>query len=269
MQSDLNIYRLPEELLLDFEPGLTTTVSERLEKYVVSEDVQLTDVRPVYGLLSIQGPKAGSVIEATEEFAQIPQTPIAFATIPAPEGDIYLINRSRFGTGGYDLFLPLAAMPRFAERLLSAPATPCGWQAAETVRIEAGIPRYGLDMDESNLPLEAGLESSAISFNKGCYIGQEVVSRIKTYSEVAKALRGLRLPDGLTALPQKGEKLYANGKEVGYITSSAWSPRLKGNIAIGYVRKETNQIGAELVFQASGSEARAKIVKLPFVKSPV
>ena len=125
----------------------------------------------------------------------------------------------------------------------------CGCNAFEIARIEAGIPRFGQDMDESNIPLEAGLENRGISFSKGCYIGQEVISRIRTYGQVAKALRGLRLGDTAAPLPAKGDKLLKEGKEVGYVTSAVASPKLNAKIALGYVRKEFNQMGTELTVQ--------------------
>jgi folate-binding protein YgfZ len=266
MQSDLNVYRLAEELLLDFEPGLTQTVSERLEKYVISEDVQITDVSGLYGVLSIQGPKAMAAVQASlPEFCAVPSALFSFAAAKADEGEIYLINRPRFGSAGYDLFLPVALLPIFAERLEQGGRS-CGWEAAEIARIEAGIPRFGADIEETNIPLEAGLENSGISFNKGCYIGQEVISRIRTYSEVAKSLRGLRLADELNVLPAKGEKLYKDGKEAGYITSAIHSPRVNANFALRYVRKETNEMGAELTLRIAGIETVATVVELPFVK---
>src|SRR5207249_5027427 len=106
----------------------------------------------------------------------------------------------------------------------------------ETARIEAGVPRFGADMDETNLAPEAGIEQGAISYTEGCYIGQEVIARIRTYGQVAKLLRGLLLPDDLPALPPKGEKLFHGDKEVGYITSAVASPAFRRNIALGYVR---------------------------------
>jgi len=142
---------------------------------------------------------------------------------------------------------------------------PCGWQAIEMARIEAGIPRFGVDMDETNLPPEAGIDARAISYTKGCYIGQEVIARIRTYGQVAKALRGLRLADNLKDVPRKGDKLYLGDKEIGYVTSAIASPTLKSNIALAYVRREANQIGAELILQTSAGKSSAKIVQLPFI----
>src|SRR5206468_2399135 len=104
----------------------------------------------------------------------------------------------------------------------------------------------------------------AISFSKGCYIGQEVISRIKTYSEVQKALRLIQLPPELPSLLAKGAKLFKSGKEVGYITSSTHSPRLQGDIALAYVRKECNEIGEELALGAESAELRARIIQRAF-----
>src|SRR5690606_19891412 len=124
---------------------------------------------------------------------------------------------------GFDLFVPANSLGAVADKLIAAAkqmsGRASGWNALEVARIEAGIPRFGADMDETNLPPEAGLESRAISYSKGCYIGQEVIARIRTYGQVAKALRGLRLADDLKTLPTKGDKLLLGEKEVGYITS--------------------------------------------------
>jgi folate-binding protein YgfZ len=134
----------------------------------------------------------------------------------------------------------------------------------ETARIEAGIPRFGLDMDETNLAPEAGIEQRAISYSKGCYIGQEVIARIRTYGQVAKALRGLRFADSTKVLPKRGDKLYQADKEIGYITSVSVSPALKFNIALAYVRREHNEIGTEPLVRTASGDLAARIVPLPF-----
>jgi folate-binding protein YgfZ len=269
IQSDLNIYRLEDELLLDFEPGLTQAISERLEKYVIADDVQIVDVAPHYGLLSVQGPAAGAVIGEVAAVKETPAKPFGFVKMTDPTaGEVYLMNQPRLGTSGFDLFVPLAAVRSMADRLLAAAASiggrACGWEAFEMARIEAGIPRFGADMDESNIALEAGLEDRAISFSKGCYIGQEVISRIKTYGQVAKSLRGLRLADDLRSLPVKGDKLFSGDKEAGYVTSAMASPSLKANLALAYVRKESNEIGHQLTLRTRDGESRARIVEIPF-----
>ena len=328
MESDLNIFCLADELLLDFEPGLTEKVTQRLEKFIVADDVQIVDAAPHYGLLSVQGPKAEDVVRAIGLFgvppsgglagtaadrvnAELPTEPFDSVKISdAALGEVYLVNQPRLlfsrssgresaqsplQTGqsrltsaatielistSFDLFIPDSSLRRVADKLIAAAkqigGRACGWQSFETARIEAGIPRFGVDMDETNLPLECGIEKRAVSFHKGCYIGQEVINRIHSFGHVTKELRGLRLADDLKSLPQKHDKLFHNGKEIGYITSAVKSPTLNalvapklqsegGNIALGYVRREANQIGTELTLRTVAGESPVRIVELPFV----
>lgn len=269
MQSDLNVYALENELLLDFEPGLAEIVSQRLEKYIIADDVQVVDVAPHYGLVTVQGPQSEAAFRAIELFPELPSEPFRGVKLTDPTlGESYLMNQPRFATRGFDLFIPIAAMGAVADKLIAAVrpmgGRACGWRAMETARIEAGVPRFGIDMDETNIPLEAGLETRAISFTKGCYIGQEVISRIRTYGQVTRALRGLLLADDLKTLPVKGDKLLHDGKEVGYITSALASPAFRRNIALGYVRKEVNQIGTELILRTAAGDSPARVVEIPF-----
>jgi folate-binding protein YgfZ len=312
MESDLNIFCLADELLLDFEPGLSEKISARLEKFIVADDVQIVDATPHYGLLSVQGPKAADVINALGLFGwgepsrepvsavghhglpvvpphQLPARPFDSVKISdATLGEIYLANNARLGLrqhiaalesvdmsahskspAGFDLFVPNNSLGAVADKLIAGAkqigGRPCGWTAFETARIEAGIPRFGADMDDTNIPLECAIESRAIVYNKGCYIGQEVINRIHSVGHVNRELRGLRLADDLKTLPQKHVKLFHTGKEVGYVTSAVKSPMF-GNIALGYVRREANQIGNELTLRTEAGESPVKIVELPFVK---
>jgi folate-binding protein YgfZ len=283
MESDLNIYALPDELLLDFEPGLTEKISQRLEKFLVSDDVQVVEVAPHYGLLSVQGPKADVAVQALGIFPELPAKPFQSVKISdATLGEMYLMNQSRMdwregGTQGgtrpapgFDLFVPTDSLGAVADKLIAAAKSlggrACGWEALEIARIEAGIPRFGVDMDESNLPLEAGIESRAVSYKKGCYIGQEVINRIHSIGHVNKELRRLRLADDLKNPPAKGDKLFHEGKEAGYITSAAKSPALNANIALGYVRREANAPGTELVLRLAADETKVAVIELPFSK---
>jgi folate-binding protein YgfZ len=271
MESDLNIFALAEELLLDFEPGLTEKISARLEKFIVADDVQIVDAAPHYGLLSVQGTKAEDVVHTLDLFIEIPTKPLGSVKISdATLGEIYLANNPRLGASGFDLFVPNYSLGAVADKLIAAAkqigGRTCGWQAFETARIEAGIPRFGTDMDETNIPLECGIESRAIVYNKGCYIGQEVINRIHSVGHVNRELRGLRLADDLKTLPARGDKLFHASKEIGYVTSAVKSPTLNANIALGYVRREANPIGNELKLQTAAGESLVKIVALPFVK---
>lgn len=269
MQSDLNIYNLENEILLDFEPGLSETIKQRLEKYIVSEDVQIVDVTPHYGLLSAQGPNSAEVVNSLQLGFVLPDKALDFSTVKNETlGEIYLMNHPRTGSVGFDLFVPTNSLGSVADKLMAAAkqsgGRACGWNALEVARIEVSIPRFGADMDEMNLPPETGLDSRAVSYTKGCYIGQEVIARIRTYGQVAKALRGLRLADDLKTLPTKGDKLFFGEKEIGYITSAIASPTFKTNIALGYVRREANKVGTELVLRTKDGDSAAKIVELPF-----
>jgi folate-binding protein YgfZ len=271
MEGDLNIYALADELLLDFEPGLTGKISQRLEKFIVADDVQIVDASLHYSLLSVQGPKAADVVRALGLFAELPAKPFVSVKISDDTlGEIYLMNHARLGTSGFDLFVPNNSLGVVMDKLIAAAkqigGRAVGWTAFETARIEAGIPRFGADMDETNIPLECGIESRAVSYNKGCYIGQEVINRIHSVGHVTRELRGLRLADDLKSLPQKHDKLFYAGKEVGYVTSAVKSPSLNANIALGYVRREVNQIGNELTLRTAAGENPVKIVELPFVK---
>ena len=313
MESDLNIFNLQDELLLDFEPGLTEKISQRLGKFIVADDVQIVDVTPHYGLLSVQGPKAEEVVLAMGLIGRdaLPRVqadqqvgPTIVTITDATLGEVYLMNHARLSSfplpakrgegqgegqrftssprpsppfhggegenvlSGFDLFIPNSSLGAVADKLIAAAkqtgGRACGWQAFETARIEAAIPRFGVDMDETNLPLECGIASRAVVYNKGCYIGQEVINRIHSFGHVTRELRGLRLADELKSLPQRGDKLFRDGKEIGYVTSAVKSPALNANIALGYVRREANQTGNELTLQGAG-ESSAKIVEIPFV----
>ncbi len=171
------------------------------------------------------------------------------------------------GLPGFDLFVPNAALGAVADKLSAAAkglgGCAVGWTAWETVRIESGIPRFGADMDETNLPLESGIESRAIAYDKGCYIGQEVINRIHSIGHVNRELRGLRLPVSVAVLPVRGDKLFHSGRDVGYITSAVNSPKF-GKIALGYVRREAANPGNELKLQSANGDTSAKVAELPF-----
>ncbi len=267
MQSDLNIYILPEEILLDFEPGLSAALEERFNKFIIADDVQVIDAAPHYGLFSVQGPQAWAVIEKLGLNFARPEKDLHSTSLKDDTlGEMYCMNHPRLGTTGFDLFAPTNSLGALADKLSAAArelgGRAAGWRALETARIESGRPRFGAEMDGSNLPPEAGLESRAISYTKGCYIGQEVIARLRTYGQVAKALRGLRFAEG--ARPEKGDKLFFGDKEVGYVCSAIHSPALAANLGLGYVRKEHNQIGTALRARGAVGEVEATVVALPF-----
>jgi folate-binding protein YgfZ len=270
LESDLNIYRLPEEYLLDFEPGLTAAVAQRFDRFIIADDVRVVDVAPHFGLLSVQGPRAAEALAALGLGVALPVHECDFVQSKhASLGDVYVMHQPRVGLPGFDVFVPVAAQAAAAAALAKAAETVggrlAGWQALELARVESGIPRFGNDMDATNLAPEAGIADRAISYSKGCYIGQEIIARIRTYGQVTRALRGLRFADELPGLPGRGDKLVKDGREVGYVTSAAYSPTVDANIGLGYVRRECNAVGTELVLKTGAVETAAVIVPLPFV----
>jgi folate-binding protein YgfZ len=269
IQADPFIYKLAEELLLDFEPGLTEKITRRFESHIIADDVQVVDVSPHYGLLSIQGPSAKNLVQNSSIFPELPAAYLAWESTKTESGELYVMRNPRLNsspssgsataeTDGYDLFVPTELLEAIAKKL-SGPWA--GLNAFEIARIESAIPRFGVDMTKDNLAPETGIATRAISYAKGCYIGQEVIARIRTYGKVAKALRLIRLPNELEALPPSGEKLFFEGREVGYITSSTLSPKHGGKVALAYVRKECNTPGTRLML--SGNSQEAEIIATP------
>lgn len=272
MEGDAFIYRLADEFLLDSEPGSGPALTQRLTRFVIADDVQIADAAPHYGLWSVQGPRAAAVLGALGLVEEPPTRPLGFITHRHPDfGDLYVMNQPRVGLTGFDLFVPLPAMEAVGERLLGVARAHggrlAGWEALETARIEAGIPRFGADMDSTTLPPEAGLGTRAISYTKGCFIGQEVLARIRTYGHVNRTLCGLRLADALTELPARGDALLKNGREVGHVTSAARSPVWKANLALGYVHRDHTTVGTTLSLRSRTGESPVQIVLLPFERA--
>lgn len=267
--ADVHVYRLAEEFLLEFEPGLTATLVARLEHHIVAEDVQVIDVAPHYGLFSVQGPKSIGVIQRLDFFPPLPTDENHFVSVADSSlGELYAVRRGRTGGVGYDLFIPTAALGMVFDKLATAAQAEggrvAGFRALEVARFEAGIPRFGIEMNETHLPPEAGLDRNAISYAKGCYTGQETIARLRTYGQVTKSLRGLQLLDKNPELPRPGDLLQVGGKSVGQVMSSLKSPKLGQGLALAYVRKECNSPGTELQIRTAAGPIAAVIVDLPF-----
>lgn len=269
MIADAEIYCLADELLVDVEPGLSAPLIERLERHAVAEDVQMVDAAPYYGLLSLQGPRAATALASLGLGVRAPELDRELVTAPHPEGDVYLARTPRLGATGFDLYAPVARLGVLWSGAVAAVrregGAPAGFAAWEAVRFEAGIPRFGVEMDETTLPPEAGLDQDAISYTKGCYAGQETIARLRTYGQVAKALRGLRLLEPSGILPSRGATVSAGGRGVGSVASAFFSPAWGTRLAMGYLRREHNTPGAKVtVSLPDGSEAAAVVTRLPF-----
>ncbi len=266
MQADLHVYRLDDELILDFEPGLIDAVTQRLESHIIADQTELIDASPHFGLLSLQGPKTADTLSALG--LALPEEPFAHTKTTLDDlGEVYLMNNGRYGTTGCDLYIPSGNLVKAAERLVKAVAGQggrlAGWQATEIARVEAGIPRFGIDMDGNTLPPEAGLAERAISYAKGCYIGQEIIARIRTYGRVNCSLVGYRLDTDLAKTATTGTKLTSDSsKTLSTLTSIVNSPKF-GPIALGLAKRGSESPG-QVLSAWEPAKGRATVAEIPF-----
>jgi folate-binding protein YgfZ len=241
MIADLWVYELGDVVLLSMARDVKATVLAKLDQFIFSEDVQLGDVSDTFAATAIVGPRAAeAVAEAigsqAEALAHLPDhgnVRVEFQSQPA-----IVLKNSDLGEEGFDVLVERAQLAVLRERLHAAGAGDVDADAAETLRIEGGVPKFHRDMDEETIPLEAGIEGAAISMTKGCYVGQEVIIRVlhRGHGRVARRLVGLTL-DG-TVPPSSGALVKADDREIGSVTSSASSPALGRPIALAYLHRD-------------------------------
>ena len=259
--SDLRVYALDDEVWLDVPAARAAAVREALERFIVADDVEFADAAPWQPLLSLEGAQAVRVAlavfgEALDERPLYSHRLCTFETEP-----VRVVAATQTGEPGFLVVGETARIPALRARCLAAGAEAISASTLDLLRIEAGIPWFGRDMDESTLVSEVGLRD-AISFSKGCYLGQEVVERVASRGQVQKKLVGLVCDGELAA--QAGTKLNAGSEEAGWITSSVWSPALNSVIALGYVRREHWEEGTTLQLEAGRN---ARVTALPFVRA--
>lgn len=249
MISDMRVFDLGDLILLDLEAGVTPSVVEHLTKFVITEDVNVEDTTSASKQIGVYGPHARDVVRR--------------ATSQAAAAPLFVIQSSNIGIDGVDLIVPADSVDAFVENLSAAGAVPVDASTAETTRIEAGIPRFLVDMDDTTIPLEAGIESSAISMSKGCYVGQEVIVRVlhRGGGRVAKRLVGLLIDGGPV---KRGDRIHAGEREAGRITSVADSPRVGKQIALGYVQRDFIEAGTNVTIRTPEGETPAVVARLPF-----
>jgi folate-binding protein YgfZ len=246
--ADVKVINRGDSLLLDlFRPNLDK-IHRLLDGFIITEDVQISDVSDSLACLSLQGPAA------TEAFVREHAHGAQF------------VAADYTGLGGFDLYLDVSGAVALWTRLVDSGIAPVGEEAVETLRIEAGIPRYGADMDETTIPLECGIESSHISQTKGCYVGQEIIARIVARGHTNRALTGLLLEG--SELPHKGDRILPTDgeadREIGWVTSACHSPLLGRGIALGYVRHESRAPGTHVRIDRGDGVVRAFTTDLPF-----
>jgi folate-binding protein YgfZ len=186
------------------------------------------------------------------------------AIVPGRKQEVKIIRATWTAADGFDLFVSANEAPSLWEALTEAGARPVGFDALEILRIEAGIARYGRDMDETNVVSETNLDD-AISFTKGCYIGQEIIARIKYRGHVAKKLAGVMFDQPVEVM--SGASIRSiDDKEIGRVTSVTLSPHLGRTIAMGYVKYDYLATGTSVKVISGEVEQAARIVELPFVR---
>jgi len=235
------IAALGESFLIDAEPELRETMRARLERYVIADDVQIEDVTDEFSLFHV----------LTEQ--------------PPAHGSGRIVSARRFSATVWDIWSDSARHDAVQHELALA----CRFidsAAADVMRIEQGLPRWGRELTDEIIPIEANLEQRAIDYQKGCYIGQEVISRIKMSGQTNKRLCGLISVNNSPLQP--GMKLLASsapGKEAGWITSATRSTRLGKEIALGYVKRGFNNPAANLNALSPDAAIPVEVVSLPFL----
>jgi folate-binding protein YgfZ len=266
--ADFLLMRDKDAFLLDVETSGAQTLVESLSRYVISEDVTIERAQDTS--FSLEGARAA---EALEQFLSPTGTSVGelsdLGTIAAgfESSHVRVTARHRFPSPRFDVIAPEREALALADALVSMSDPPAlaGHLVAEARRIEAGEPRLGYELDGTQLPQEAALDD-AISFDKGCYIGQEYVVRLAHRGQVSKRLSGLTLSGD--EVPPRGASVRVGEEQVGELTSCSYSPRLSSAIALAYLKRGSFEPGQEVaVVQPSGVSRSGQVESLPFPRS--
>ena len=296
MISDLRVLNVGAVDLLDVPASACASLLERFERFIITEEVTVLDWSDRLCRFSLHGPAApGTLAEALPqglarpggvrvsaahlaglaEHASIlvPEPPPRGAgpsDFDVPPGCVLVVGTREAGVPGFDLFVGHADESRVRDALVSHGAGLVDADTWNTVRIEAGTLVWGVDLDEETIPLEAGIEDRAISFTKGCYVGQEVIVRVRDrgHGRVARRLVGLATAAGghpPAVLP--GDQLRAGDKVVGHLTSTAFSPLLGRTIALGYLQRDFSEPGTGVDAIRGASVVALAVVPTPFLRT--
>lgn len=227
--ADVNILCLADAFVLDTEPETREFVFAHIDKYIIADDVTLEDSSDPTAVLGVEGPSSEDVLKTLG--AMLPEAPHSHV----PWEKSFIARLSVTGQPGFRIFAPVEEKETIVARLETAGALLATADAVRTVRLENGRPRYGEDFTDRHLPQETQL-LHAVHFNKGCYLGQEIVERIRSRGGVHRHL--VRLAVDADTPPESGTKITAETKDAGEITSAAYSPALGKVAALGYVRLE-------------------------------
>jgi glycine cleavage system T protein len=262
--ADLRIYADEDRLWVDTDVDLAEKAITALKRYIIGDRVEVEPGELC--AVAIQGPQSrGALHELLGSDLPPLEREMDHCALDREGQRGRVVRLSSTGEEGYEVWLEPDATVRFwqaAHDASGGQVIACGSEALESLRIEAGLPRYGQELAEDTLPLEAGL-LNALSFNKGCYIGQEIVERTRSRGHVNWKLMGLRL-EADAPMPAPGESVTADAKTIAEVTSACFSPTLGRPMALAYVRREVSEPGTKLTL-ASG--AVAEVTRLPFVRN--
>ena len=249
--ADAYVYNLGETLFLDTEPETAQKLQEHLDKYIIADDVTLEDETSRWAVIALEGPMSLNAARALG--------------LPVPEerysvahwNDGFVVRVASTGPTGVRVFLPASQKEDFVARL---PIPQVAGQEARTVRLENGIPRFGEDISERYLVQETQ-QLHAVHTNKGCYLGQEIVERVRSRGQVHRLLTPVRAKSTTPLAP--GTKLSADGKDVAEITSSTYSPAFGEVVGLAYVRSEALQSRPEMIISGSDGQVKAYVSQSP------
>ncbi|MCH8319828.1 MAG: aminomethyl transferase family protein [Acidobacteria bacterium] len=259
--SDFFYYKFPEQIILDITTDLLAKTVQTLEKYIVMDEVELKDVSSDSSHFSLQGPGASNLVQELLGNSG-PEEQYAVQEVKWQETTLWLIRKNELAESGFEMIVPRKIAPSLRaaleEKGSGSGLREIGEEARNILRLEAAIPWYGVDMDENRYPVEARLDQ-AISYTKGCYLGQETVARIDALGRVNRLLRGIRINSN--EIPPPGGEFVRDGKVVARITSSCWSYKLQAPLALAYVRRAFTSPASPL----HSPDGDGEIVALPLI----
>ncbi len=255
----VSVYVTPDALWLTSVPGCAEKIIGHLSRYQISEDVTFTDRSSEFETILVAGPQAQEVVERVLPTAEMPGIP-GVVVVEFDKGTIQLRRHDFLRLPGWIFVAAPAAIDTLRERLTTAGVRAAGRNALEAIRIEAGFPLYGVDITDANLAQEASRTAEAISFSKGCYLGQEPIARIDALGHVNQQLRGLRLRTGRA--PAAGSGVFtpdATPRPVGHVTSAAFSYADDRPVALAYVRRGSEMPDTNLDVDVNGRSVPAVV----------